>query len=470
MANPLLRVRTTEVEFPVSSPIGVARRLARMYAPVMIMDGVPIDEPPGRGCLVAAGAALRFTARGCQVLTTWGDGRTEVKHDADPLSSLVSLSSSYLVDGPRLPSSLASLPGFIAYDAVRQFERLPARSKADATVPDYEFFLPTVAVLFREDGPATAMARAGRAAEASLLLQRLVHDVERPGLQASASRLGELVEQHRASFSAEGYAAAVRRAKEYILDGDIFQVVLSVRWDLPYTDNPLDTYERLVTLNPSPLQYCYAGSSFQVVGASPEPLVTATGRQCTVRPLAGTRRRGGTQSEDNALEHELRGSEKELAEHRMLVDLARNDLGRVCRAGSVAVDQLMGVERYSHVMHLVSNVVGELSADRRIDDLTRSCFPAGTMTGAPKIRAMEIIDELEPLARGLYSGGVGLVGHDDLHLYITIRSLVAQQGRASLQAGAGIVHDSTPEAEYLECLAKLQSGVASLGLRQELAA
>jgi anthranilate synthase component I len=460
-----LCVRAIDVGYPVSTPVGLARRLARLHTPVMILDGVPIDDGLGRGCLVAAGAALRFTARGRAASITWAeDELPHVTRASDPLDRLVRLAATYAVDGPRLPDALASLAGFIAYDAVRGFERLPAHSTQQAGLPDYEFFLPTLAVLFREDGPATAIARAPRTAESALLLQRLVRDLNRAGVHTPASNPDPLVSAPRASFTQDEYTAAVGRAKEYILDGDIFQVVLSVRWDLPYTADPLSTYERLVALNPSPLQYCYIGPDFQVVGASPEPLVTANGGQCTVRPLAGTRRRGGTNVEDRALERELRSSEKEQAEHRMLVDLARNDLGRVCRAGSVQVDQLMDVERYSHVMHMVSNVVGELSPRRRIDDLARSCFPAGTMTGAPKIRAMEIIDELEPVARGLYSGAVGLIGANYLHLYITIRSLVAQNGRASLQAGAGIVHDSVPEAEYQECLAKLQSGLASLGL------
>jgi anthranilate synthase component I len=268
----------------------------------------------------------------------------------------------------------------------------------------------------------------------------------------------------------DDFAAAVVQAKHHILDGDIFQVVLSLRWSLSGTPDCLELYHRLAAANPSPFQYCYRGPSLAVVGASPEPLVTLTGDTASIRPLAGTRRRGADQEEDLRLEQSLRSSIKEVAEHRMLVDLARNDLGRVCRPGTVTVDELLAVERYSHVMHLVSNVVGKPAPGVRADQVLRAGFPAGTMTGTPKVRAMEIIDQLEPVARGFYSGGVGLLSTEELHTFLTIRSLVMYGGMVHLQAGAGIVYDSDPEEEYAECLSKLGGALAAAGYAHPLEA
>ncbi|MGV9572383.1 anthranilate synthase component I family protein, partial [Streptomyces nigra] len=261
------------------------------------------------------------------------------------------------------------------------------------------------------------------------------------------------------------YLEAVRKAKEYILAGDIFQVVLSTRYSAPAEADGLTVYRRLAEFNRSPYHFYYRGTDFEVVGASPEPCVTLADRDVLIRPLAGTRPRGADRAADLMAERDLVSSEKELAEHRMLVDLARNDLGRVCAPSTVRVPRLMEVERYSHVMHMTSDVRGRLRPGCRTDDLVRASFPAGTMTGAPKVRAIEIIDELEPVGRGLYSGAVGSFGESHADLFLTIRALVVHDGGIHLQAGGGIVHDSDPLAEREECVAKLQAAARAADVR-----
>jgi anthranilate synthase component 1 len=310
-------------------------------------------------------------------------------------------------------------------------------------------------VLVRFDGTGTTVvgrgATASAAREAGERVERLLRQAaEFPEVSA---RVGAGAFGHRA----DEYLEAVRRAKEYILAGDIFQVVLSIRYSAPGEADGLTVYRRLAEFNRSPYHFWYRGGEFEVVGASPEPCVTLADRDVLIRPLAGTRPRGADPAADRAAEQDLVSSEKELAEHRMLVDLARNDLGRVCVPNTVRVPRLMEVERYSHVMHLTSDVRGRLRPDCRTDDLLRASFPAGTMTGAPKVRAIEIIDELEPVGRGLYSGAVGSFGVSHVDLYLTIRALVLHDGELHLQAGSGIVHDSDPVAERDECVAKLRA-------------
>ncbi|GAA5019695.1 anthranilate synthase component I family protein [Kitasatospora paranensis] len=340
--------------------------------------------------------------------------------------------------------------GCIGYDAVTGFERLSLQSTG---LPTYDLFLPEVLVRF--DGTGTTVVGRGASASAA---RDAGERVERLLRQAAAfpevsARVGAGAFGHRA----DEYLEAVRRAKEYILAGDIFQVVLSIRYSAPGEADGLTVYRRLAEFNRSPYHFWYRSGEFEVVGASPEPCVTLADRDVLIRPLAGTRPRGADPAADRAAERDLVSSEKELAEHRMLVDLARNDLGRVCLPNTVRVPRLMEVERYSHVMHLTSDVRGQLRPDCRTDDLLRASFPAGTMTGAPKVRAIEIIDELEPVGRGLYSGAVGSFGVGHADLYLTIRALVMHDGELHLQAGSGIVHDSDPVAERDECVAKLRA-------------
>ncbi|MGB7551108.1 MAG: anthranilate synthase component I family protein, partial [Chromatiaceae bacterium] len=256
-------------------------------------------------------------------------------------------------------------------------------------------------------------------------------------------------------FTEEGFQTAVERIKDYILEGDCMQVVLSQRLSIPFQARPLDLYRALRGLNPSPYMHFMDLGSFQIVGSSPEILTRLEDGVVTVRPIAGTRRRGHTEAEDRALEEELLADPKELAEHLMLIDLGRNDVGRVARIGSVRLTERMIVERYSHVMHIVSNVIGELREGLDAIDVLRATFPAGTVSGAPKIRAMEIIDELEPVKRGIYSGAVGYLSwNGNMDTAIAIRTAVIKDGQLHIQAGAGIVADSVPELEWQETMNK----------------
>jgi anthranilate synthase component 1 len=363
---------------------------------------------------------------------------------------------------PGTPAPEAAWYGLLGYDAVRDYERLPSRHPATGR-PVYEFFLPEALIQFA-DGYGQVIGRGSSVASARAVAERVARTLD--GL--AVTPLGIVaVGTGQFGFSYEEYAAALHRAKRHILDGDVFQLVLSIAWTAPATMDGLRVYERLAAINPSPYHFWYAGPRFEVVGASPEPCLTLYDGQALIRPLAGTRPRGHDSFADQLAEDDLRSSVKEMAEHRMLVDLARNDLGRVCRPGSVSVERLMAVERYSHVMHLTSDVRGRTRGDRGTDELIRATFPAGTMTGTPKVRAMEIIDDLEPTRRWLYSGAVGSFGLSHVDLYLTIRGMVLCDGEIRLQAGGGIVHDSEPPTEYAECLAKLGSGARALGVRMQ---
>jgi anthranilate synthase component 1 len=275
----------------------------------------------------------------------------------------------------------------------------------------------------------------------------------------------------QSNMTRDRYETMVRTAKEYIAAGDVFQVVLAQRFSVPTSASALAIYRALRMVNPSPYMYLLDFGDYQIVGSSPELLVLVDGDQVSTHPIAGSRPRGATSEEDKRLEEELLANEKERAEHVMLVDLGRNDVGRVCRPGTVRVDDLMSVERYSHIMHIVSNVVGELRSDYRPIDALRACFPAGTVSGAPKIRAMQIISELEPEGRGAYAGAIGFFGYNgNVETAITIRTAVVQNGVAHVQAGGGIVADSDPAAEYQESATKAQALLTSIHLAGDLAA
>jgi len=445
----------------VTSPGSALPAGSRLYRHL-----VPLSTPMSP---VAAAAALRTDGR--VMLTAGSDGRRAtlavgelavLSHPGGaghaPLADAVDFLAGLDIPADT-PDPEAAWYGLLGYDAVRDFERLPSRHPAtDRSV--YEFFLPETLVQFT-DGYGQVIGRGPSAAAARAAAERVARRLD--GL--AVAPLGIVaVGAGRFSFSYEEYAAALDRAKAHILDGDVFQLVLSIAWTAPATVDSLAVFERLSAINPSPYHFWYAGPRFEVVGASPEPCLTLHGGRALIRPLAGTRSRGHDSLADQRAEADLRSSVKELAEHRMLVDLARNDLGRVCRPGSVSVERLMDVERYSHVMHLTSDVYGQIRGDRRTDELIRATFPAGTMTGTPKVRAMEIIDDLEPSRRWLYSGAVGSFGLSHVDLYLTIRSMVLCDGEIRLQAGGGIVHDSDASAEYAECQAKLGSGARALGV------
>ena len=334
--------------------------------------------------------------------------------------------------------------GCIGYGAVTDFERLSLQSTG---LPTYDMFLPEVLVRFDPTG-TTVVGRGTTASEARAAAERVERVLRGAGTFAETpTRAGAGTFGH----GVDEYVEAVRKAKEYILAGDIFQVVLSTRYSAPAEADGLTVYRRLAEFNRSPYHFYYRGTDFEVVGASPEPCVTLADRDVLIRPLAGTRPRGADRAADLMAERDLVTSEKELAEHRMLVDLARNDLGRVCEYGSVRVEEMMAVETYSHVLHIVSSVSGTLREGVTPMDALAASLPAGTLSGAPKIRAMQIIDELEPTKRGPYGGSVGYLSYSgDLDACIYIRSALVKDGRVHLQAGGGIVADSDADYEVRE--------------------
>ncbi len=391
---------------------------------------------------------------------------------------------------PRFTSGFV---GALSYDVVRRFEQLPDTNPTVVDVPEAAFLLATdLAVLDHFRGTVTLIATAinfdasdERVDEAWQEANVRLNAMETALASTPQVAVSHLVASEGAAIRAHttdaDYRAAVERAKEYIRAGDAFQIVLSQRYSLPVTATALDVYRVLRSSNPSPYMYLIRipregsdgslsdESYFDVVGSSPEALVTVEGGRCTVHPIAGTRRRGKDPSDDKRLADELLADPKERAEHVMLVDLARNDLGRVCEPGSIDVAEFMEIERYSHVMHIVSTVTGRLKSGEVALDALQATFPAGTLSGAPKVRAMEIIDELEGSRRGLYGGVVGYVDFSgNLDMAIAIRTAVIQGGVAHVQAGAGIVADSDPIAEAQECANKAGAVLSAIAMAERL--
>jgi len=402
------------------------------------------------------------------------EGWTHVDTD-DPLGDLdARLRARTPADVPRLPRFRGGAVGYFGYDVVRQIERLPAGPPNDLGLPDGLFvFTDLVLAIDNLKGRAMVIATVDveeGLAEAEL---RRRYDAAGEGIETTIRRLHEATPPRPLTLSPEpdadprfessttraAFEAGVERIRQYIRAGDAFQVVLSQRLGIELNGTPFNLYRALRTLNPSPYLYFLELDDVVLVGSSPEVLVRVEDGTVTVRPIAGTRPRGRTPEEDRALAEDLLADEKELAEHRMLVDLGRNDVGRVAEYGTVHVPDLMVVERYSHVMHIVSQVEGRLRDGLDAVDVFRACFPAGTVSGAPKVRAMEIVDELEPVRRGTYAGAVGhfSYGGASMDTAITIRTVLVTGGRAYVQVGAGIVADSDPAGEYEETLNKARA-------------
>ncbi|HVJ33474.1 MAG TPA: anthranilate synthase component I [Terriglobia bacterium] len=384
--------------------------------------------------------------------------------DKPALDSLRELIAESRIDLPRgLPPMASGLFGYLGYDMVRHMEKLPDLSPNKLPLPDSVFLRPTVVAIFDNvEDMITVVTpvwpRAGVSARAAYnqALERLndiVADLDRslPQQRNANEPLPELPEP-TSNLSGEQFHGMVEKAKEYILAGDIFQVVLSQRFSLPFSLPPFSLYRALRRVNPSPFLFFLDFGSYAVVGSSPEILVRLRDDTVTIRPIAGTRKRGATPEEDRALAADLLADQKELAEHLMLLDLGRNDVGRVAKIGSVKVTDSFTIENYSHVMHIVSNVEGNIAAGHDAMDALRAGFPAGTVSGAPKVRAMEIIEELEPEKRGIYAGAVGyFAANGSMDTCIALRTTVVKDGVMYIQAGAGIVHDSVPESENQEC-------------------
>jgi anthranilate synthase component 1 len=398
-------------------------------------------------------------------------GRAErtVPTPNDPLSLIEDeLRQFHAVKLPGMPRFTGGAVGYISYEYVTRIEpTVPCAAKDELKIPIIYFMLSDTLLIFdrakqtlrlcvNAHVPEGTKGAAASYAAAEAELRELFNILKQPGSLAPAPLAdAPKIEVPKGNFTRKGYEAVVEETKEYIRAGDIIQVVPSQRFTRPYKKTPLDLYRALRTVNPSPYTFIMDAGDFALVGASPEVHVRLTNGLVEIRPLAGTRKRGATQEEDLALEKELLADDKERAEHLMLVDLARNDIGRVCSFGSIHVPDFMSVERYSHVMHIVSQVEGQIAPGKSAFDLMRATFPAGTVSGAPKVRAMQIIAEKEPVERGFYAGALGYFGYDgNLDSCITLRTALLQDGKIYIQAGAGIVADSDPATEYQETISK----------------
>jgi len=450
----------------LDTPLSLYLKLAHQRY-TFLLESVVGGERFGRYSFIGLPAKIRIRVRGTHVDVEDRGGIVE-RFVGDPLAFLRDYMKRFrAAPRPGLPRFCGGLAGYFGYDTVRHIEpRLAGRAPTGAGgldgVPDMLLLLTDeLAVIDNLSGriylivyadPATANAYWAAHDRLQELRRKLRMPVAIPYQTASA------VTQPRSETGSDAYQAAVRRAKEYIAAGDIMQVVLSQRLSLPFTDSPLSLYRALRSVNPSPYMFYYDFGDFHVVGASPEILVRKEGNAVTLRPIAGTRPRGATREADERFATELAADPKELAEHVMLLDLGRNDVGRVAETGGVRVTERMAIERYSHVMHIVSNVEGTLKPGLSAFDVLAATFPAGTVSGAPKVRAMEIIDELEPTRRGVYAGAVGYISfQDDMDTAIAIRTAVVKDGTLYVQAGAGIVHDSVPEAEWQETQSKARA-------------
>ncbi len=461
---PLMR----EVLADLDTPLSVYLKLARgPYS--YLFESVQGGEKWGRYSIIGLPARTLLRVTGNEIKVEKDGQPIQREIVSDPLATVCQFKARYNVpEIPGLPRFTGGLVGYFGFETIRYIEpRVGKMTKPDAIgAPDILLTVSDEVVVFDNlKGRLYVVIHVNPAMESA-------YDKANRRLDELVTKLGEAVpransiKHHNAvseadfisAFTQEGFEAAVDRALEYIRAGDIMQVVLSQRLMIPYSASPLDLYRALRTLNPSPYMYFLDLQDFHIVGSSPEILVRLEEGLVTVRPIAGTRPRGATEAEDEMLEQELLADPKERAEHIMLMDLGRNDVGRVAKVGSVQVTDKMVIERYSHVMHIVSNVMGQLKSDMDAIDVLRATFPAGTVSGAPKVRAIEIIEELEPTRRGIYAGAVGYIGWSgNMDTAIAIRTAVIKNGRLYIQAGAGIVADSVPRNEWNETMNKARA-------------
>ncbi|HUJ79816.1 MAG TPA: anthranilate synthase component I family protein [Nitrospiria bacterium] len=459
-----MTVPTTLITLPAGAltPAEVFRRLESHPAlrAVALLESAQSIGPTGRFSFIALNPFLRVQSTGSAI--TFSGNRTGTVQGR-PLSYLRSLLSHYALPAPPqdLPPFLGGAVGYFGYDLVHGFERLPRSAIRDPALPDLDLFLTGTVVAFDHQEATLTIAHTPFGGPGTPPIDEILRALERENgpprsrLAADSQRPVPIT----AGQTRGDYEALVRRCLRYIAAGDIFQANLAHRFSVDLgAVEPWTIYERLRAINPSPFAAYLNCGLHRLVSASPERLVSLHGRHVQTRPIAGTRPRGVEQQQDLALVRELLSSEKERAEHLMLIDLERNDLGRVCDYGSIKVDELMVTERYSHVTHLVSNITGRLHPGKDWADLLQAVFPGGTVTGVPKVRCMEILDELEPVGRGPYSGSIGYVSFaGDLDMNIVIRTLIVQGQTGSFHVGAGIVADSDPAREYEETLYKAQA-------------
>jgi len=462
----------------LDTPVSAFMKLAA-FRPCFLLESVEGGERLGRYSFIGFGDGLEIRLDGAGLAI--GAERRPVPASAVELLAALREGlarapqpEAVIADGGAMSAAMGAtygiplaggLVGFSAYDIVRFFERLPRRTGFETGVPILHYVAPRSLLVFDHLTRGIALLHAGAESERHSLRREVVRALR--GALPNGRAPGRHGPPTPSSTRAE-HIDGIKRVKEYIAAGDVYQLVLSTRFVGRHELDPFQAYRALRLINPSPYMYYCALGEVTVVGSSPEALVKLKGGRAQLRPIAGTRPRADDPAVDLAREAELRADPKENAEHVMLVDLARNDLGRVARAGSIGVDPYRAIERYSHVMHIVSGVNGELAVGRDAFDLFAAAFPAGTLVGAPKVRAMQIIDELEPVGRELYGGTVGYFGaRGDMDQAITIRTLVFRGDEYSYQAGGGIVADSIPEAEHEEVLAKSAAVVRALELAEE---
>lgn len=474
---PLWAEAVADTETPVSAfaKLGPA-------APSFLFESAEINDLVGRYSFVGCGARLMLRGSGREVTVTEGEKQTTYTVEDDPLAEMERILARYpAASVPELPGCWGGAVGYLAYDAIRWIEPTIGPPPTDTLgVPDCFFVIPEnilifdhrqrrfriVTTVFSTDGGNEAAYAAART-RLETVFRRLQTPLALPPLHP---------EHHEdpsgivSNTTQERFHEMVATAQEFIRAGDAFQLVLSQRFSVPFSGDALDLYRALRFVNPSPYMFCLrCGDGLDLVGSSPEVHVRLTGELVEIRPIAGTRRRGADAEEDAALAADLLADEKERAEHLMLVDLARNDVGRIARPGSVEVSDFMTIERYSHVMHIVSHVSGQLAGGRSAFDVMRATFPAGTVSGAPKVRAMQIINDLETHKRCVYAGAVGYFRFDgDSDSCIALRTVVLKDGVAHVQAGAGVVADSTPEGEYQETVNKARAALRAVSLARSL--
>ncbi len=457
---PVYREFLADTETPVSAYLKI-----RDESFSFLLESAEFGKTWGRYSFIGCNPYLVVFVRG-QEMEIWNrDKKTRARNRENPLEILRELNKEFRPAGNQegLPFP-GGLVGYFNYDLVRKWEPMKGSHAADPEVPESVFMAPRRLIIFdhlTHQVKVVVLVQLGEGENLNGAYERALKEIDGTISQLQVSLISQpenkplQISQLLSNFKREGFERAVQKARDYISAGDVIQVVLSQRFSGDISGDPFSLYRTLRSVNPSPYMFYLSFGETTLIGASPEVLVRLTGRKIDLRPIAGTRPRGKTTGRDEALEKELLADPKEKAEHVMLVDLGRNDVGRVAVPGSVQVVRFMDVERYSHVMHIVSRVEGRLKPGLDCFDLFMSAFPAGTVTGAPKIRAMEIINELEPCARGPYAGAVGYFGSNgDMDFCITIRTITISKDKLSIPVGAGIVYDSSPEKEYEETMKK----------------
>ncbi|MDL1970379.1 MAG: anthranilate synthase component I [Candidatus Desulfofervidaceae bacterium] len=431
-----------------------------------LLESAEGGERWGRYSFIGLNPLLTVTYQRPQMTIASSENTYTYPEVKDPLPLLRKITNEFrLVEVPGLPRFQGGLVGYFSYDVVRCWERLPARAKKDTSIPEAIFILPQELIVFDHISHkikviAFAYIKPGEDLEALYVAakERITKHIQRLQAPLNYKSVPFLLSSVCFNFTQASFMKAVEKTRDYIKAGDAIQVVLSQRLEAEFKGDDFDIYRALRSLNPSPYMFYLNFGPLRLVGASPEILVRLEKGLITLRPIAGTRPRGKNEADDRALEKELLADPKERAEHIMLVDLGRNDVGRVAKPGTVKVTELMVIERYSHVMHIVSNVIGTLNSGEDAFSVLKATFPAGTVSGAPKVRAMEIIDELEPTQRGPYAGAVGYFSlSEDMDFCITIRTVVVWKDKLYVQVGAGIVADSVPEREYEETMNKAKA-------------